>query len=343
MTNILLPVSIGEALDKLTILDIKCKKINDERRVEVQKEYYVLYKLITSYVKKFPFHYKMLYKLNEEMWDLQDDIREEFNVEKCKETLEKNDSRFRIKDNINKLTCSELKEQKGYPENNALFIGHMGIGDVFGLNGAIRYLSLKHDKLYYICKQKYYENVKRIFRDFPSIIVVPNPNTVDDKILNFNFPFSFNVIYGSGVYIPNHHPMENLPDNFYKDLKLDPVIQRTYFYIDSFDMPIPDTSYIFIHSDCSTHNINFITWDIYTRLTINPNKNMYPEDHPWNKIAGQYIGYLVADYTKLIENADEIHVVDSAFYCLARYLSLKAKVKVCYDRSTSKPSEEYFL
>jgi hypothetical protein len=42
-----------------------------------------------------------------------------------------------------------------------------------------------------------------------------------------------------------------------------------------------------------------------------------------------------------IRNADEVHVADSSFYCLARYLPLKACVKICYDRETGKPSEMY--
>ena len=44
MTDILyLPVSLGEAIDKLTILDIKLDKINDNRKNDVQKEYDLLY------------------------------------------------------------------------------------------------------------------------------------------------------------------------------------------------------------------------------------------------------------------------------------------------------------
>ena len=44
MDNILyLPVSLGEAIDKLTILDIKCHKITDKRKLDVQKEYNILY------------------------------------------------------------------------------------------------------------------------------------------------------------------------------------------------------------------------------------------------------------------------------------------------------------
>lgn len=47
-----LPVSIGEALDKLSILDIKLKKIKDERKLDVKKEYNLLYVKLKELLKK---------------------------------------------------------------------------------------------------------------------------------------------------------------------------------------------------------------------------------------------------------------------------------------------------
>ncbi len=40
-----LPVSLGEAIDKITILDIKLDKIKDNRKNDVQKEYDLLFSL----------------------------------------------------------------------------------------------------------------------------------------------------------------------------------------------------------------------------------------------------------------------------------------------------------
>jgi hypothetical protein len=47
---ITLPVSVGEAIDKLTILDIKLQKITDNRRIDVEKEYNLDY---VSHVNSF--------------------------------------------------------------------------------------------------------------------------------------------------------------------------------------------------------------------------------------------------------------------------------------------------
>ena len=50
MSKLSLEVSLGEALDKLTILDIKCNKIKDERQTDCLKEYNLLYKELNKYV-----------------------------------------------------------------------------------------------------------------------------------------------------------------------------------------------------------------------------------------------------------------------------------------------------
>ena len=53
-TNIIsLPISLGEAIDKLTILDIKLDKIKDIRRIDVQNEYDVLYTKLNEFVLKY--------------------------------------------------------------------------------------------------------------------------------------------------------------------------------------------------------------------------------------------------------------------------------------------------
>jgi FtsZ-binding cell division protein ZapB len=45
-----LPVSLGEAIDKITILDIKLDKIKDNRKNDVQKEYDLLFEKLKSFI-----------------------------------------------------------------------------------------------------------------------------------------------------------------------------------------------------------------------------------------------------------------------------------------------------
>jgi hypothetical protein len=343
--SITLPVSIGEAIDKLSILDIKCSFIKDSRRDECQKEYDALFPMLKQYIDKFPFQYKMLKTINEDIWVMQDAFRECSNVQTCVDIIQKNDARFRVKNNLNVLTSSELKEQKGYKHRNALFVGHLGIGDHLGLVGAVRYLSLDWDTMYVLCKRKYLKNVQRMYNDTPNIQCVPvdNENDMPYFASRTSERLSCSKIFNSGIYFrPGDYPGDNLPDEFYNDLGLDPEIQRTHFWISppifSLEIPVP---YVFVHQTSTTNTVPLVTWDINEWLTIDPNTNLYPEGHPWYRIANVCTDMLIADYADIIINASEVHVLDSAFYCLARYLPLKASVKVCYDRETGKPSSTY--
>jgi len=118
--TLLLPVSIGEALDKLSILDIKLDNIKDSRRDNVKIEYNMLYEKLEPYVIQSKKYYDMLKKTNYYIWNLMDLLRDGQNIEDdsyvnlCKDTIISNDVRFRIKNKINIITNSLLKEQKGY-------------------------------------------------------------------------------------------------------------------------------------------------------------------------------------------------------------------------------------
>ena len=61
---IALPISIGEAFDKLTILEIKYKFIEDEqKKQEVKKEIDAIQPLLQTYTKQTEFYTKYLYRL----------------------------------------------------------------------------------------------------------------------------------------------------------------------------------------------------------------------------------------------------------------------------------------
>jgi hypothetical protein len=114
----LLEVSIGEALDKLSILELKSKYINDKsRRGEVEKEIKSIGDII-AYKDKYNLQYKLLYHVNEKIWMYQDDITsnkiKDTDLVHCYNTVFKlNQKRFRIKNIVNNLENS-IKEQKGY-------------------------------------------------------------------------------------------------------------------------------------------------------------------------------------------------------------------------------------
>lgn len=345
-----LPVSIGEALDKLTILDIKVQKIqNPTKRAFCQQEYDILHEELQSYVEKHGFYYTLLRNVNLSIWEMQDDIRERPNPQKCVDILDKNDMRFRIKDIINYSVNSYLREQKGYQKRRALIIGHLGLGDHIGMIGAVRYIAMQHDETVLVCKKQNAENVRAFFADNPTITLW----TVDGMYIYGEWPMhnergeivrydmsEWTNIYRSGFYKSPNAGFEDLPRPFYVDMGIDPEVRHTYFYIPTSDNAkslyekVREQSYIFVQQKSSSHLTKLVTWDTNEILTIDPNVNMYPKEHMWYSLAQACVDQPFLDYIELIKHANEIHTVDSSFYCISCYLPLEAQVKRCYARET---------
>ena len=122
---ILVEVSIGEILDKLTILAIKKQKISDPQKlVHIEKEYDILEEKSKQYLNSEEVKnvFEELIEVNSKLWVIEDDLRdlesqkrfdEEF-VEKARLVYKTNDHRFVLKNKINLLTDSGVQEQKGY-------------------------------------------------------------------------------------------------------------------------------------------------------------------------------------------------------------------------------------
>jgi len=121
MACVHLPTSIGEAIDKLTILAIKLERITDiARKADVQREHDALLKhdMLNSFVQTHSDLYNTMKKANAIIWDMMDVLRTNISTEEylktCKDCIEFNDIRFRIKARINQASNSELREQKSY-------------------------------------------------------------------------------------------------------------------------------------------------------------------------------------------------------------------------------------
>jgi predicted nucleic acid-binding Zn-ribbon protein len=117
--KIIIPVSIGELIDKITILEIKSMFTTDEY---ILKELEAL-NLIKSTLTQYTLGYEVeLKKVNERLWKIEDKLRklekeqkfdEEF-IELARSVYKINDERAKIKREINDLCNSEYKEIKIY-------------------------------------------------------------------------------------------------------------------------------------------------------------------------------------------------------------------------------------
>lgn len=147
-----LPVSLGEAIDKLTILDIKCDKITDDRKIDVQKEYDILHETLKEFIETYKELYLSMKKINLIIWNQMDVLRDgttidELYMKLCKECIDNNDIRFRIKNKINLISNSELKEQKSYKINRLLIELNCNVEHLHLFIKPIQYFSYIYDEI----------------------------------------------------------------------------------------------------------------------------------------------------------------------------------------------------
>ena len=71
------------------------------------------------------------------------------------------------------LSDSNIKEQKGYADTKCFILGHLGLGDILYMIGAVRYLATKYDKLVVVCKVQHVKNLELFYGDDESISILP--------------------------------------------------------------------------------------------------------------------------------------------------------------------------
>ena len=126
MNKILVEVSVGELLDKISVLEIKKEKIKDPEKLKfINDEYNILNEQLKNNVKlddKLNNLFKSLKEINSKLWVIEDDKRlceknsdfgEKF-IKLSRDIHFLNDSRSKIKLEINNHTGSKIKEIKEY-------------------------------------------------------------------------------------------------------------------------------------------------------------------------------------------------------------------------------------
>ena len=187
-----LPVSLGEAIDKLTILDIKCNKIQDNRKKNVENEYNILYEKLKDFIEKYNELYNSMKKINIIIWKQMDNLRDNATFDEnymklCKECIDSNDIRFRIKNKINLISNSFLKEEKGYKINRLFIELNCSEECLYLFIEPIKYFSFIYDEIIVnssknigLIKEKFYYdntikyNIELIELDFKKIYSFTN-------------------------------------------------------------------------------------------------------------------------------------------------------------------------
>ena len=128
MENIHVPVSPGEVLDKITILEIKSERMTDPEKVaNVRVELALLQETWANAVSRdsvIDDLHDQLKKINETLWEIEDDIRDkervkEFDerfIELARQVYFTNDGRSQVKKELNLHLGSLIIEEKSYQD-----------------------------------------------------------------------------------------------------------------------------------------------------------------------------------------------------------------------------------
>jgi len=179
----LIESSIGEVIDKLSILDIKLSKIVDTQKLEEIKKEKVILQPHVPFLSTYPykFLYSILFYINCEIWDLTDRIKSmNFKDDPLlfatlsHSIFEHNQKRFRLKDRFNRLNKSSIQEQKSYL-TKVIQIEVQSISDIYPKIPDIYYNSLEYDILFISgpCGKE----LHTILGDYPFLYESGPPNT----------------------------------------------------------------------------------------------------------------------------------------------------------------------
>lgn len=199
------------------------------------------------------------------------------------------------------------------------FIPHLGLGDHIICNGIVRKLREEYDIVHMPVKYHNYESVRDMCRDDAGIELIKVNN--DDEAIKYLNIFRPHVekIVGVGNYGSNFlHEAKSFDESFYKQLNFSYDIRWTSFKYnrdhakenDVYKRAQLPTDYVFVHDDVNRNykiNEEHLPADVH----------VFRPSHTFGKEAE----VTIFQYGKIIENAKEIHCIDSSFACYIEHLN----------------------
>jgi len=168
-----LPVSVGEAVDKWNILQIKRGAVVDSHKAAfIAAELQQLAPELEPLLEQEPIRrlYAYLDYFNREIWTLCDAVRgaviDTHYAQHCINIIKYNDARFRVKNQINQWASSTLREQKNF---NPQRLGVRWGGEIWdSVAPVVRYLSFCYDEVVLAAAE-----CPAVFRDDRNVTVAP--------------------------------------------------------------------------------------------------------------------------------------------------------------------------
>jgi hypothetical protein len=196
----LIEISEGEALDRLSILEIKKNRIhNPLQLLEIEKEINNL-SSINSLKEKYILYYKLLVSVNISIWDKMNLSKEivEINSKYAQNAYEifvHNQQRFRIKNIINYSENSNLKEQKSYLKQciTCIITSNKTLDELLYL---FSYLLITYDSVKIVKNEFVNKYMEILYRYLPSLIIIDDKESIviNDNDINIPEEYKYELI-----------------------------------------------------------------------------------------------------------------------------------------------------
>lgn len=193
---------------------------------------------------------------------------------------------------------------------NVIYIyHHLGLGDHIICNSIIRYYSKLYDKIFLFVKECNQKNVSFMFRDLNNVEYIIgddffiNKYIIDNNIKNL-IKIGFDKLDNRLNFDRSFYEQINLPFEYKWELfNVKRNFEKEKYVFDKFNLK--ENEYIFVHDDKSRN--------------FEINKDLLKDNL---KIITPTIEFDFFDFCYIIENAKEIHLMESSFKCLVEHLKL---------------------
>jgi hypothetical protein len=239
----------------------------------------------------------------------------------------------------------------------AYLLSHNGLGDNITLISAINCLLMFYDRVHFLCKNIYHQNVELLINNNRvNVISFDHANEMRECIQIIKGVDKHHDVFISGChkgylkscirninFINFIRPIDknickyNHITQFYNDIMLNDTIYFNYFNIlnseksELYYSKIQQYKIIFLHTKASNRKINFNEvinkyLNDENTIIICANENIYENTHSKYLLADEFVNIYIQYYINIIKNATEIYIIDSCFSCIVYPLHITKKL-----------------
>jgi len=204
---------------------------------------------------------------------------------------------------------------------------HLGLGDQIMLNGMVRHFTENENvNVNIFVKQNHEKSVEFMYKDIRDRVNIIPLDNVNPSYIRSKIPKESRVLplatYGMNDATWNvYTSATNWAHGVYLQAKVNPLYMYTKFKVirnNSIQITPPSKDYIFVHDD---HERNL-------HININSDKFIYrPDSKLVNNHFFQCDNFNIFNYIHIIENANEVHCMDSSYAWMIEIMKLGNKSK----------------